>query len=318
MMGPTSRLGCGLLVVACTVMGACGQGSEALVGELPPPASGPAGVLTIGSVSLNPAQEYEVCRPLANYLASKLNEVGIGSGRVVVVDSLRKMVDELEAGRVDIYIDSPFPVGFVLQRTDARVLLRRWKRGSNIYSSVIFTRTDSGVDSIEDLRGQVIAFGESFSTSGYLMPKAALASSGLNLVNYEDPAASVPRDQVGYVFSDDAENTMFWVLKEKVTAGAVNEYYYLALAGSRADELKVLYRTESMPRNLVCTRSTLDPMVRGALVTILLGMDGEEEGRSVLQLFEETTRFDRFPDGPESALERVVALLPFVEEDLGE
>ncbi len=126
---------------------------------------------------------------------------------------------ELDAGRVDVYIDSPFPIGFVLQRADARVVLRRWKRGSDTYRSVIFTRADSGVNSIEDLRGKVIAFGESFSTSSYLMPKAALASSGLKLVNYEDPAASVPADEVGYVFSNDAENTMIWVLKGKVTAG---------------------------------------------------------------------------------------------------
>lgn len=306
-----------LMILACIVANACGQGSEA---ETNPPGSAvssPTGVLTIGSVSLNPGQEYEVYRPLADYIVSRLHDVGIGQGRVVVVDSLRKMVEELDAGRVDVYIDSPFPVGFVLQHTDARVVLRRWKRGSDAYGSVIFTRTDSGVDSLEDLRGKVVAFGESFSTTGYLMPKAALVSSGLNLVNYEDPAASVPADQVGYVFSDDAENTMFWVLKEKVTAGAVNEDYYLALAGSRADELKVLYRTESVPRNLVCIRSAVDPMVAGALTAVLLGMDGDEDGRLVLQRFEETTRFDRFPDGPESALAQVIALLPFVAEDIG-
>jgi hypothetical protein len=38
----------------------------------------------------------------------------------------------------------------------------------------------------------VIAFGEPFSTSGFLMPKAALSSAGLRLVNYADPAASIP------------------------------------------------------------------------------------------------------------------------------
>lgn len=316
-MRPRAFFGRCLLLTVCLSAGACGEQGGASTVEPGLEVSGPTGVLTIGSVSLNPAQEYEVMRPLANYLASRMAEAGIGRGRVVVVDSLRKMVAELDAGRVDVYIDSPFPIGFVLQRAEARVVLRRWKRGSDTYRSVVFTRADSGVNSIGDLPGSVIAFGESFSTSSYLMPKAALASSGLRLVNYEDPAASVPADEVGYVFSNDAENTMIWVLKGKVTAGSVNEDYYRALAGSRIDELKVLHRTDSVPRNVVCVRTTLDPSVIGSLIAVLIDMDEGEKGREVLREFEETTRFDRFPDGPDSALEAIVALLPFVEEDLG-
>ncbi len=306
-----------LLLAACLAFVACGQGGGAETVDPELPVSRPAGMLTIGSVSLNPAQEYEVMRPLANYLASRMGEAGIGRGRVVVVDSPSKMVKELDAGRVDVYIDSPFPIGFVLQRAQAEVILRRWKRGTDSYRSVVFTRADSGVDSLEDLPGRVVAFGESYSTTSYLMPKAALASSGLRLVNYEDPAASVPSDEVGYVFSNDAENTMIWVLKGKVTAGAVNENYYLALAGSRIDELRILHGTEEVPRNMVCVRTALDASVIGTLVTVLLGMDEDDEGRAVLQGFEETTKFDRFPNGPDKALETVVALLPFVEEDLG-
>ena len=315
-MGLITRLALCIPLAACLATGGCGWRVETTIVDQSQ-SEIPAGVLTIGSVSLNPAREYQVFRPLANHLASKMGDVGIGRGRVVVVDSLRKMIEELNAGRVDVYIDSPFPIGFVLQRSEIRVLLRRWKRGSDVYRSVIFGRVDSGIESIGDLPGHVIAFGEPFSTSGYLMPKAALAASELNLMNYEDPAASVPADEVGYVFSDDAENTMVWVLKKKVAAGAVNEDYFQELAGSRFAELKILHRTESVPRNIVCVRSSLDASVTGALTTILLGMEGDEEGRLVLQGFEETTRFDRFPDGPESALEKVVALLAFVEEDLG-
>ena len=46
-----------------------------------------------------------------------------GHGRIEVVDSLNRMVTELDSGRVDIYIDSPFPTGFVLQHSDIKVLL---------------------------------------------------------------------------------------------------------------------------------------------------------------------------------------------------
>jgi phosphonate transport system substrate-binding protein len=296
----------------------CGQPSG------PPPSAVvtaspvPAGVITIGSVSLNPTQEYEVVRPFADFLAANLHDVGIGRGRVVVVGSLSQMVEELREGRVDLLIDSPFPAVFVWQHADVEPILRRWKRGSDVYRSVVFTRTDSGVETVDQLAGKIIAFGEPFSTSGFLMPKAALASVGLRLVNYEDPAASIPGDRVGYVFSNDAENTMFWVLKKKVVAGAVNADYFEALAGDRISELRTLHTTEAVPRNVVCVRSSLDPRLVQAIANLLLEMHLSDEGRASLEKFEETTRFDRFPGGAEQDLARIMTLLPHVQEDLGQ
>ena len=276
------------------------------------------GVITFGSVSLNPTREHEVFRPFVDHVASRLGEVGIGRGRVVVVDSISKMVEELNKGRIDVYIDSPFPVGFVWKRTDVDLLLRRWKRGSETYRSVVFVRADSGVKSVADLAGKMIAFGEPFSTSGFLMPKAALASTGLRLDNYEDAAASIPPDRAGYVFSNDAENTLFWVLKGKVDAGAVNEDYYQGLAGSRISELQIILTTGAVPRNLVCVRRNLDPRITDSLRALLLGMDDDEEGREVLMGFEETARFDPCPGGPERQLAGIMDLMQYVEEDVGQ
>ncbi|MFV2073377.1 MAG: phosphate/phosphite/phosphonate ABC transporter substrate-binding protein [Thermoanaerobaculales bacterium] len=277
----------------------------------------PSGVLTIGSVSVNPTREYQIVRPFASHLASRLGDVGIGEGRVVVVNSLSKMVSEIESGRVDVFIDSPFPVAFVCDRTDARPVLRRWKRGSNSYYSMIFARVDSEIETVEDLAGRMVAFGEPFSTTGFLLPKAALAAAGLKLVNYVDPAASIPPDTVGYVFSNDAENTMFWVLKGKAAAGAVNEEYYSSLAGVRVTELRVLLKTDEVPRNVVCFRSGLDPTTAEALERVLITMSDDGEGREVLKAFEDTAKFDRFPNGPENDLDRVNKLLPYVVEDFG-
>lgn len=304
-----------LVVVQAAVVG-CRGGSE-------PAANGPGsqpvpqGVITIGSVSLSPAQEHAVFQPLADYLGARLHDVGIGRGRVVVVDTLRTMVRELDEGRVDIYIDSPFPVGFVVQHSDARVLVQRFKYGAESYRSVVFARADAGIEKLADLGGKVIAFGEPFSTSGYLLPKAALVSAGFDLVNFADPAAAVPEDQVGYVFSDDAENTMFWVLKSKVTAGAVNEDYFERLAGVRIDELVVLHRSKRVPRNVVCSRGDLDAGITRAVVGVLLGMDEDIDGRVVLDQFEQTSRFEPFPEGGAKALADVIEFLPFVTEDLG-
>jgi phosphonate transport system substrate-binding protein len=307
-----AALGLGLSAAACGG-GPAGPPAPGAVGV-----EAPAGVLSIGSVSISPGREHEVVQPFGDYLAARLAAVGIGRCRVVVVDSLHSMIGELNAGRVDLYLDSPFPVAFaVAHEADLAVLARRWKRGRDEYRSVVFVRGDSRVDRLEDLRGKVVAFGIPFSTAGFLMPKAALAAAGLELVPFQDPAAFVDPGKVGYVFSNDAENTVFWVLEGKAAAGAVNEDYYRVLAGPRLGELKVLLRTPALPRNIVCARSSLDPRVKEAIVEVLLAMEGDAEGRAVMEAFENTLRFDLFPNGAEQALNEVIGMLPYVEEDLG-
>ncbi len=305
------------LVLALLMLSCAGESEHGP--QEPPVTSAPAaGVLRIGSVSLTPAREHEVIQPFADYVASRLGEFGIGQGRVVVVDSLNRMANELAAGRVDLYFDSPFPVALVARRSGSlRVLLRRWKRGSESYRSVIFCRADSGVQDVQHLQGRMVAFGAPFSTSAFLLPKALLASDGIDLVGYQDASAPVSPDRVGYVFSNDAENTMFWVLKGKVTAGAVNEDYYAELAGSRAGELRILARSPAVPRNFACCRADLDPTLADAIVGLLLGMTADDLGRAALREFEETAKFDRFPEGAEQALASVTDLLSYVEEDLG-
>lgn len=308
--------GWAVIAVVLVVGLGCGR-DQGLPTVGPSPSSRPSGVLTLGSVSLNPAREHDVFQPLADYVGERLESVGIGRARVVVVDSLSTMVDELESGGVDVYIDSPFPVGFVVQHSEAKVVLQRFKRGAKVYRSVLFARADQGIKDLSDLRGRMIAFGEPFSTSGYLLPKAALLSAGFRLVNFADPAAGVSDDEIGYIFSNDAENTMVWVLKSKVMAGAVNEDYFEALAGSRIGELVVLHRSNAVPRNIVCVRGDLDPGVLRAVVGVLLDMDEDDTGKSILDGFEQTSAFEPFPEGGEQALAGVTELLPFVAEDLG-
>jgi phosphonate transport system substrate-binding protein len=296
----------------------CGQPPGSPATDVKPAEPAPDGVLSFGSVSFNPAQEFEVFRPFANHVVDRLHHVGIGRGRVEVAGSLSQMVEMLRKGRVDVFIDSPFPAAFVWTHGDMTPILRRWKRGADTYRSVVFTRADNGVDAVTDLTGKIIAFGEPFSTTGFLLPKAALASAGQRLVHYADPAASVPEDRVGYVFSNDAENTIFWVLKGKVAAGAVNADYYEALAGELIDELQVLHLTRAVPRNVVCVRNGLDSELVEAIQEVLLEMHLDDEGRAALLQFQQTSRFDLFPGGVDQDLSEIKKLLTQVEEDLGQ
>lgn len=276
----------------------------------------PGGTVSIGSISLTPQEETEAFQPLADYLAMRMAPLGVERGRVVIATTMADMAARMKRGEVDLFIDSPFPALFVSNLSGAKPTLRRWKKGRVEYHSVIFARKDSGIASLGDLRGRAVAFDEEFSTSGHLLPKATLLQQGLRLVSLADQRSAAPPDAVGYVFSNDDENTMFWVLERRVAAGALDNQNFEVLAGQRMGELVVLARSITVPRHVVLLRGDLSPRWVSAIKETLVTMHLSDEGRTVLRKFERTTKFDRFPGGPEAALQPVRDLMRYVDAEL--
>jgi phosphonate transport system substrate-binding protein len=55
--------------------------------------------------------------------------------------------------------------------------------GTTYYYSVMVTRADSGITSIEQMKGRSLTFADPNSTSGYLIPSASLKTSGIDLAD---------------------------------------------------------------------------------------------------------------------------------------
>src|ERR1700729_1346624 len=61
------------------------------------------------------------------------------------------------------------------------VIVPQEKDGTTYYYSVMVTRKDSGITSVEQMKGHSLAFADPNSTSGYLIPSATLKTSGIEL-----------------------------------------------------------------------------------------------------------------------------------------
>lgn len=61
------------------------------------------------------------------------------------------------------------------------IIVPQEKDGTTYYYSVMVTRKDSGIDSLEKMKGHSLAFADPNSTSGYLIPSATLKSKGIDL-----------------------------------------------------------------------------------------------------------------------------------------
>ena len=182
----------------------------------------------------------------------------------------------------------------VSRLSGSKPLLRRWKLGKGDYQSITFTRKDSDVARLEDLKRKIIAFEEPFSSSGYFFPKIALIEKGLRLVLKMRPSDAVKADEVGYVFSHGDSNTMLLVLNRVVAVGAIDDQKYRTLA-KNLDSLKVLHETVSFSRQVVSCRADLPAKLVAKVKEIFLNMNQTDDGRKVLETFENTTKFDEIP-----------------------
>lgn len=269
--------------------------------------------LVLGDISDDPSEVINGTQPLADYLASQLAEQGITEGRVRIAASTDEMIDLLKSGAVDLYFDSVYPAALIQDATGAQIILRRWRFGVEQYHTVIYASKASGITRLEQLKGQMVAMDAPYSTSGFFMPAVYLTQSGLNLVgkpNYDSPVEAA---ETGFVFSYDDENTLQWVLRGEVTAGVMDNYLYDVLFPREAiDQMVVLARTESVPRQVVVVRPGLETGLMEAVKQALISADESPEGQAALEKFQ-TTQFDEFPEGIQSAIERMRVMMQVVQ-----
>jgi ABC-type phosphate/phosphonate transport system substrate-binding protein len=263
-----------------------------------------AGSFKVGSISSSAVVETRKFWPLASYLARQLQSEGIDQGEVVVAESIPTMSSFLQKRQVDLYIDSFFPSLAVNRLCGSKLLLRRWKMGKSEYQSVIFTRKDSGIARLEDLKGKLIAFEDPFGSSGYFFPKMALLKRGLRLVAKRQEIDPVKSDEVGYIFSHSDSQTILLVFNGAVAAGATDDQKYLTLA-KNLGSFKILHETVSFSRQIVSYRADLPAKLVTRIKEVLLNMHQTEEGRQVLGDFESTTKFEEIPARDMALMERL-------------
>jgi phosphonate transport system substrate-binding protein len=190
----------------------------------------------------------------------------------------------------------------------AKLLLRRWKGGIGEYRSLIFTNKESGVARLEDLRGKIIAFEDTGSTSGYLLPKLFLLKKGFSVVEKPSAGAKVSDREIGYIFADTYKNIASLVVQNKVAAGAISNDDYASVDDTSKASISILGESESVPRHLVSVRKDLPEAMAKRLKEILLSMHQNEEGKTILRQTDGTTQFDLLPGGEESVRRNLVEL----------
>ena len=136
-------------------------------------------VIKMGFVPLKNSEKLvEDLKPISDYLTERLGvkvEAFTASNYIGVVEGLG-------SGSVDFGIIPPFSSLLAQKQSNAKpILTSKGKTGKPGYTAELYVRKDSGIKSLQDVKGKKVAFVDPSSSSGYIYPGAMLVNAGLNL-----------------------------------------------------------------------------------------------------------------------------------------
>ncbi len=268
-----------------------------------------AETLVLGGVNDNVRKQVKRFSPLAAYLEKVLADDGIDTVEIKIFATSDAMAEALSAGEVDLYFDSPLVAAKVARQSSAVPFLRRWKQGVAEYHSLIIVPSASDIATVDDLVGRSIGFQEPDSTSGFLLPAALLLHNGLTLRKMDAADVDPPADAIGYVFTSDDENTILWLAKGQIDAGATDPRGWEILNKARPGKFRVIAESITVPRQVVVHRARLAPERVAQLGRVMSAMADSAEGVAAMEGFHKTTRFDVFPLGVEATFRPIYEVL---------
>ncbi len=170
--------------------------------------------------------------PLANYLSQALGM------RVEFnpVNDYPAAVEALVNKRVDLVWFGGFTHVQANRRSGGRIVPLAQREEDTRFQSVFIARTNSGITSLNDLRGRQVSFGSPSSTSGHLMPRSFLLAAGIN----------PERDFRRVAFSGAHDATIASVVSGRVDAAALDiTVWRMFVEQNRVDtqQVNVFYTT---------------------------------------------------------------------------
>ncbi|MFV8403464.1 MULTISPECIES: phosphate/phosphite/phosphonate ABC transporter substrate-binding protein [Dermabacter] len=240
--------------------------------------------------------------PLKKYLEEEL-EMDV---ELVVTTDYSSMIEAMSRGRLELAYFGPLSYVIAQEKADIEpfAALQEVDGEDPTYQSVFIANADAGIESLADVAGKTVAWGDQASTSSHLIPKAMLAEEADLRVDQGDYEEQ-------YVGSHDA--VALAVQNGNADAGGMSLPIYERMVEEGViDPEKVVKVQESEPyANYPWTmQSNLPEDVKGKLRAAFL----ELEDPAVLEPFD-ATGFEEVTDADYDAVRDLAPLLDINLED---
>ena len=260
-------------------------------------------VIKMGFVPLkNSEQLVEDVKPIADYLSQKMGvkvEAFTASNYIGVVEGIG-------SGSVDFGIIPPFSAVLAQKQSNAQPLLTsKGKTRKSGYTAELYVRKDSGIKSLEDVKGKKVAFVDPSSSSGYIYPGAMLVKAGINLDK-----------DISYQFSGGHDKSLQLLLNKDVdviaTFDGVEERYAKDFPAALTD-IEKLASSDTIPGIMVTASSKMDKDLQEKLKQALLDMDKDPKMK---ELFTKMFSITGFEEVDQTAYNKVEETAKVMNVDL--
>jgi phosphonate transport system substrate-binding protein len=243
-----------IVALAALVAAGCSGGEE-----------GDIKVLRWGLIPADDATEmlrqYE---PMVEYME---NELGLDIEIQVTTDYTAAII-AMANGHIEMAWFGPFSYILAAEEAGAEALANGVRRdtGKATYKSIIITRSDSGIETLEDLKGRTFAFVDPASTSGHLIPRKMLMENGIN-----------PDEDFSTLYYAGSHDAVELAVKNgSVDAGALGDTTHnrmLKEGHIEPGEMTIVHVSVPIPGSPIVVRGDLPQDLKDRIQKALIEMD---------------------------------------------
>lgn len=215
-------------------------------------------------------------KPLAKYLSEK---VGIKI-RLTILSRYGDIVERFVSRNMDGAFFDSLTGAMALNKLGVEPIARPVNMdGTATVRSYIFTRADSKISSVKDMKGKRVAFVDRATATGYLFAIALLNENGIN---------DIDRYFHEYFFTGSHDSAIYSVLDNRADIGSAQSTIFNLLVAKDPTinkELKIIAKSEEFPETTLCLRKDIPSTTKNKITDILLNMNNEPEGKEILKKF---------------------------------
>jgi len=219
----------------------------------------------------SPEKSMEMYEPFVNYIGEKLGRKPTALYRPTYAETN----DLIRYQRCDIAIVCTYPFIRGEKEFGMQALVVPQINGETTYQSVILVPHASQARTILDLRGKRFASADIISTTGWLFPAMLLMEAG------EDPKTFFGE----HIITGSHDRSLQAIADGFVDGAAVQGIVYSQMVAEDPEiKQKVRVLAKSPPFGIppIVAHPDLDPALRKAILSVLLSMHENAEGRSIL------------------------------------
>lgn len=240
--------------------------------------------LTVQFVPSQNAETLEAkAKPLEKLLSDRL-DIPV---EVSVSTDYNTIIEAMDSKQVDVGFLPPTAYVLAKDKGAAEVILQSQRFGVenetgeptdelvDYYHSQFIVKSDSNIDSVEDLAGKKIAFQNVTSSAGYVWPAATLMDAGIDPVNEVSGVTVKGHDQgVLAVLNGDVDAAVTFQDARNIVKGDYPSVF---------EDTKIIELTEKIPNDTIAVRSDMDQEWVEKVQQAFIDIGKDEEGLEIIR-----------------------------------